>query len=43
MINEYVEDPLVLTSALQSGHAFVLALVAAADKMVAEIARRGWA
>jgi hypothetical protein len=43
MVHEYVEDPLVLISALQSGHAFVPALIAAADKMVAEIARRGWA
>lgn len=43
MIHEYVEDPLVLTSALQTGHAFVPTLIAAASKMVAEIERRGWA
>ena len=43
MVHEYVEDPVVLTSALQTGHAFVPALVAAADKMIAEIERRGWA
>jgi uncharacterized protein with HEPN domain len=43
MIHEYVEDPVVLTSALLSGHAFVPELVAAADRMVNEIERRGWA
>lgn len=42
MVHEYVEDPIVLTSALQSGHIFVPALVAAANKMIAEIERRGW-
>ena len=43
MVHEYVEDPVVLTSALQTGHVFVPALVAAANKMCAEIERRGWA
>lgn len=43
MIHEYVEDMLVLTSALQTGHAFVPALIAAANKMIAEIERRDWA
>ncbi len=43
MVHEYVEDPSVLISALQSGHSFVPALVAAADSMIAEIERRGWA
>ena len=42
MVHEYVEDPAVLTSALQSGHVFVPALIAAADKMITEIERRGW-
>ncbi len=42
MIHEYVEDPVVLHSALQSGHDFVPALVAASDHMCAEIMRRGW-
>ena len=32
MVHEYVEDPAVLTSALQSGHTFVPTLVAAAGK-----------
>jgi hypothetical protein len=45
MVHEYVEDPLVLNSALQTGHAFVPSLIATAtaNKMIAEIERRGWA
>ena len=43
MVHEYVEDLSVLTSALQTGHAFVPALIAAANKLMAEIDRRGWA
>lgn len=43
MVHEYVEDPVVLASALQSGHAFVSALVAAAGKILAEIESRGLA
>lgn len=43
MVHEYIEDPIVLTSALQSGHAFVPALIAAAGKMITEIERRGLA
>lgn len=43
MVHEYVEDPVVLSSALQTGHAFVPALIDTADKMLAEIKRRGWA
>lgn len=43
MVHEYVEDPVVLASALQSGHAFVSALVAAAEKILAEIESRGLA
>jgi len=42
MIHEYVEDPVVLHSALQSGHDFVPVLVAASDHMCAEIMQRGW-
>jgi hypothetical protein len=41
MVHEYVEDPTVLASALQSGHAFVSVLVAAADRILAEIESRG--
>jgi hypothetical protein len=43
MIYEYVEDPVVLINALQSGHAFVPALIAGANRMIAEIELRGWA
>lgn len=43
MIHEYVEDMLVLTSALQTGHTFVPVLIAAANKMISEIERRKWA
>ncbi len=43
MIHEYVEDPAILASALQSGHVFVPTLIMAAEKMIAEIEQRGWA
>ncbi|MGZ8162931.1 MAG: hypothetical protein ACXWTT_08700 [Methylobacter sp.] len=43
MVQEYNEEPVILLSALQTGHAFVSALIAAATKMIAEIERRGWA
>jgi hypothetical protein len=43
MIHEYVEDPAVLSSALRSGHDFVPTLIVTANKMIAEIERRGWA
>jgi uncharacterized protein with HEPN domain len=42
MIHEYVEDPVVLNSALQNGHAFIPVLMATANKMLAETDRRGW-
>lgn len=41
MVHEYVEDLVVLTSALQTGHAFVAELVATANLMVDEVERRG--
>jgi len=40
MVHEYVEDPVVLSAALQSGHAFAPALAAAAEAMTVEIERR---
>ncbi|MBI5006872.1 MAG: hypothetical protein HZB95_07065 [Nitrosomonadales bacterium] len=43
MVHEYVEDPAVLVSALQAGHAFVPSLVAVANRMISEIEQRGWA
>ncbi|MCK9216036.1 MAG: nucleotidyltransferase substrate binding protein [Rhodoferax sp.] len=39
MVHEYIEDLVVLTSALRSGHAFVSTLVAAARRCVAEANR----
>ncbi|PIS19621.1 MAG: hypothetical protein COY36_02415 [Zetaproteobacteria bacterium CG_4_10_14_0_2_um_filter_55_20] len=42
MVHEYVEDPIVLFSALQSGHTFVPVLIDTANRMIAEIERRGW-
>lgn len=41
MVHEYIEDLTVLCSALQSGHAFVPSLVAAARRCVAESQRVG--
>ena len=43
MVHEYVEDPAILASALQSGHQFVPVLIEAGEKMMAEIESRGWA
>ncbi|MDP2110928.1 MAG: hypothetical protein Q8J94_08850 [Thiobacillus sp.] len=43
MVHEYVEDLVVLASALQTGHDFVPVLTSAAHKLIAEIERRGWA
>jgi hypothetical protein len=40
VIDEYVEDPAVLASALQAGHDFVPELVATAKKMIAEVEQR---
>lgn len=42
MIHEYVEDPVLLANALQTGHSFVPELIATADKLISEIERRGW-
>jgi hypothetical protein len=43
MIREYVEDQVVLVSALQTGHVFVPVLADVANKMIAEIERGGCA
>ena len=43
MIHEYVEDPVLLIDALNTGHDFVPALIDAANNMIAEIERRDWA
>jgi len=42
MVHEYVEDLAVLSNALVTGHGFVPALIDAAEKMIHEIAGRGW-
>ena len=42
MIHEYVEDPVVLSDALQSGHAFVPTLFSTADRLLVEMERRNW-
>ncbi len=42
MIHEYIEDPLILASALQTGHAFVPQMIAVAEGMINEIRSRGW-
>jgi hypothetical protein len=43
MVHEYIEDPVVLASALQGGHAFVPVLVAVTDRILGEIDSRGLA
>jgi len=43
MVHEYVEDLVILASALQTGHDFVPRLGAAADRLTTEIQHRGWA
>jgi hypothetical protein len=40
MIHEYVEDPAVLASALEAGHAFVAVLVAVAKRLGAVSAEK---
>lgn len=42
MVHEYIEDAVVLASALQAGHEFVPTLVRVADGLVDAIARHGW-
>ncbi|MFA5549771.1 MAG: hypothetical protein WDA10_14600 [Porticoccaceae bacterium] len=42
MVHDYVEDPVVLSNALQSGHVFVGVLVKTARRMTSEIERREW-
>ena len=39
MVHVYIDDPVVLASALRAGHAFVPTLVATANRMVAEVER----
>ena len=42
MVHEYVEDPVVLWSALTAGRDFVPALVVAAQALLDQASARGW-
>lgn len=42
MIHEYVEDPIVLASALEAAHQYVPVLLGVTSGLRAEIERRGW-
>lgn len=42
MVHEYIEDPEILASALQSGHDFVATLLHVADALESAITKRGW-
>lgn len=42
MVHEYIEDLTILASAIETGHVYVPALIATANKLIAEITRRGW-
>lgn len=42
MVHEYIEDTLVLASALQSGHEFVATLLRTAEAMICQLEKRGW-
>jgi len=40
MVHEYIEDPLILLSALQSGHNYVPTLAKVANNMLNEVQKR---
>ncbi|MDN5869903.1 MAG: hypothetical protein L0H73_04175 [Nitrococcus sp.] len=42
MVHEYIEDPAILASALQTGHEFVPILFQVADTLLAALEKRGW-
>lgn len=42
MVHDYVEDPLVLSDALETAHGFVAVLAGVADRLSGEIEGRGW-
>jgi hypothetical protein len=42
MIQEYIEDPVILTSALNAGHGFVPSLLTVSARLIGEVDRR-WA
>ncbi len=43
VVHEYLEDPAVLSSALQAGHEMVEMLTSAAEDMLRDMETRGWA
>ena len=42
MVHEYIEDPALLASALQTGHEFVPTLAAVAENLAQAVRKRGW-
>ena len=42
MIHEYIDDPVILADALQSGHTRVAMLVATSMALRSELESRGW-
>lgn len=43
MVHEYVEDPAVLSSGLETAHGYVPTLIAVAERVTSEAQGRGWA
>ena len=42
MVHEYVEDPEILSNALQAGHGYTATLISTANRMLDELKERGW-
>lgn len=42
MVHEYIDDPVVLASSLETGHGFVPTLTETAERIVAEGRQRSW-
>ena len=42
MVHAYVEDPALLSSALETAHGYVLRLIAIAERLASEAQGRGW-
>ena len=42
MVHEYVEDPEILSNALQAGHEYTATLISTAKRMLDELKERGW-
>ena len=41
-VHEYVEDPEILSNALQAGHEYTATLISTANRMLDELKERGW-